>query len=174
VIGVFEFGFMGGSMASVVGEKIKRAAESAIEKRYPLVLFCSSGGARMQEGVVALMQMAKTSICVAELNKAGILYISVLTHPTTGGVMASFASLADIIMAEKGALIGFAGPRVIEQTIKQKLPQGFQRAEFLMEKGFVDMVVHRHDIKRKLAQTIGLLWDGRRQNRGVSKRVHKV
>lgn len=172
IIGIFEFEFMGGSMASVVGEKIKRATERAIKLRYPLVLFCASGGARMQEGTVALMQMAKTSICIAELHKAGILYIAVFTHPTTGGVLASFASLADIIIAEKGALIGFAGPRVIEQTIRQKLPEGFQRAEFLMEKGFVDIVVHRHHLKETLTKLIMLLWNGRRQNSSSNRRIY--
>ena len=137
-IGVMDANFMMGSMGEVVGEKITRLIETAIEKHLPVILFCASGGARMQEGMVSLMQMAKTSAVLSKLNKAGLLYISVFTDPTTGGVTASFASLGDIILAEPGALIGFAGPRVIEQTINQKLPEGFQRAEFLLEHGFVD------------------------------------
>ena len=139
VIAVMDGNFMMGSMGSVVGEKITMAIEDAIKNKLPLIMFCVSGGARMQEGIISLMQMAKTSAALAKLDEAGLLYISVLTDPTTGGVTASFASLGDIILAEPNALIGFAGPRVIEQTIKQKLPEGFQRSEFLLEHGFIDM-----------------------------------
>lgn len=149
-IGVMDANFMMGSMGEVVGEKITRLIETAIEKHLPVILFCASGGARMQEGMVSLMQMAKTSAALSKLNKAGLLYISVFTDPTTGGVTASFASLGDVILAEPGALIGFAGPRVIEQTINQKLPEGFQRAEFLLEHGFVDRIVERKDMKNEL------------------------
>ena len=148
-----------GSMGSAVGERITLAIEIAIEQKLPLILFCVSGGARMQEGIVSLMQMAKTSSALAKLDKAGLLYISVLTDPTTGGVTASFASLGDIILAEPKALIGFAGPRVIEQTIKQKLPEGFQSSEFLLEHGFVDKIVERKDMKHTLAQLIGTIGD---------------
>ena len=149
-IGVMDANFMMGSMGEVVGEKITRLIETAIEKHLPVILFCASGGARMQEGMVSLMQMAKTSAALSKLNKAGLLYISVFTDPTTGGVTPSFASLGDVILAEPGALIGFAGPRVIEQTINQKLPEGFQRAEFLLEHGFVDRIVERKDMKNEL------------------------
>lgn len=156
VICVMNPGFMMGSMGTVVGEKITRAIEKAIEKKLPLIIFSASGGARMQEGILSLMQMAKTSAALARLDESGLLYISVLTDPTTGGVTASFAMLGDIIIAEPGALIGFAGPRVIEQTIKQKLPEGFQRAEFLLEKGFIDMIVKREDMKDTLSQILRL------------------
>ena len=149
-IGVMDSNFMMGSMGSVVGEKITRLVEKAIQEKLPVILFCVSGGARMQEGIISLMQMAKTSSAIAKLDEAGLLYISVLTDPTTGGVTASFASLGDIILAEPGALIGFAGPRVIEQTIKQKLPEGFQSAEFLLEHGFIDKIVERKDMKNTL------------------------
>ena len=149
-IGAMDANFMMGSMGEVVGEKITRLIETAIEKHLPVILFCASGGARMQEGMVSLMQMAKTSAALSKLNKAGLLYISVFTDPTTGGVTASFASLGDVILAEPGALIGFAGPRVIEQTINQKLPEGFQRAEFLLEHGFVDRIVERKNMKNEL------------------------
>ena len=155
-IGVMDANFMMGSMGEVVGEKITRLIETAIEKHLPVILFCASGGARMQEGMVSLMQMAKTSAALSKLNKAGLLYISVFTDPTTGGVTASFASLGDIILAEPGALIGFAGPRVIEQTINQKLPEGFQRAEFLLEHGFVDRIVERKDMKNELCKILKL------------------
>ena len=155
-IGVMDANFMMGSMGEVVGEKITRLIETAIEKHLPVILFCASGGARMQEGIVSLMQMAKTSAVLSKLNKAGLLYISVFTDPTTGGVTASFASLGDIILAEPGALIGFAGPRVIEQTINQKLPEGFQRAEFLLEHGFVDRIVERKDMKNELCKILKL------------------
>lgn len=155
-IAVMDANFLMGSMGEVVGEKITRLIEKAIEKHLPLIIFCSFGGARMQEGMVSLMQMAKTSAALSKLNKAGLLYISVLTDPTTGGVTASFASLGDIILAEPKALIGFAGPRVIEQTINQKLPEGFQRAEFLLEHGFVDRIVERKDMKQELYKILKL------------------
>ena len=153
VIGVMDSRFLMGSMGSVVGEKITRAIEYATKRRLPLLIFSASGGARMQEGIVSLMQMAKTSNALAKHNAAGLLYISYFTHPTTGGVTASFASLGDIMLAEPKALIGFAGPRVIEQTIKQKLPEGFQRSEFLQQQGFLDQVVER----KKMRATIALL-----------------
>lgn len=149
-IGVMDGNFLMGSMGEVVGEKIVHLVDLAIEKRLPVIIFCVSGGARMQEGMISLMQMAKTSSALAKLEKAGLLYISVLTDPTTGGVTASFASLGDIILAEPGALIGFAGPRVIEQTIKEKLPEGFQRAEFLLEHGFIDRIVERKNMREEL------------------------
>ncbi len=151
IICVMEPDFMMGSMGSVVGEKITRAIEKAIEKRFPVIIFTASGGARMQEGILSLMQIAKISAALGRLGEEGLLYISVLTDPTTGGVTASFAMLGDIIIAEPGALIGFAGPRVIEQTIKQRLPEGFQRAEFLQKKGFVDKIVHRKNMKAVLS-----------------------
>ena len=156
VLGVMDGNFLMGSMGKAVGERITLAIETAIKKKLPLVMFCVSGGARMQEGIISLMQMAKTSSAIAKLNKAGLLYISVLTDPTTGGVTASFASLGDIILAEPKALIGFAGPRVIEQTIKQKLPEGFQRSEFLLEHGFIDKIVERKDMKETIAELIRL------------------
>ncbi|WP_027714665.1 acetyl-CoA carboxylase, carboxyltransferase subunit beta [Desulfuromonas sp. TF] len=151
---VFDFGFMGGSMGSVVGEKITRAIERGLEKRAPVLIFSSSGGARMQESILSLMQMAKTSAALAKLKKAGIPFISVLTDPTTGGVTASFAMLGDVNMAEPRALIGFAGPRVIEQTIRQKLPEGFQRSEYLLEHGMVDMIVRRQEMKERLSRIL--------------------
>ncbi len=156
VLGVMEPNFMMASMGSVVGEKVCRAAEQALELSCPLLICSCSGGARMQEGMVALMQMAKTSTVLAKFNQAGLLYISLLTHPTTGGVTASFASLADIILAEPGALIGFAGPRVIKQTIGQQLPPSFQRAEFLLEHGMIDHVVERTQLKTILGSLLGL------------------
>lgn len=156
VIAIMDGNFLMGSMGCVVGEKITRAIETAIEKRLPLIMFCVSGGARMQEGIISLMQMAKTSSALAKLDDAGLLYISVLTDPTTGGVTASFAVLGDIILAEPDALIGFAGPRVIEQTLKQKLPEGFQRSEFLLEHGFIDKIVTRKDMKDTLSQILKL------------------
>ena len=146
-IAVMEFNFMGGSMGSVVGEKITRAFERGLEKNIPVVVVSSSGGARMQEGILSLMQMAKTSGAVKRLNEAGIPFISVPVDPTTGGVTASFAMLGDIIVTEPNALIGFAGPRVIEQTVNQKLPKGFQRAEFLLEHGMVDVIAERKELK---------------------------
>jgi acetyl-CoA carboxylase carboxyl transferase subunit beta len=153
-VGCLDFSFLGGSMASVVGEKVSRLIEHAAEKELPLVIVSASGGARMQEGILSLMQMAKTSAAVSLYNKKALPYISILTDPTTGGVSASFAFLADIIIAEPGALIGFAGPRVIEQTVKQKLPEGFQRAEFLLEHGMIDMVVHRKNMKSALLKLL--------------------
>ena len=141
-------------MEAVVGEKIVCLVDEAIKRRLPLILFCTSGGARMQEGIVSLMQMAKTSSSLARLDDERLLYISVLTDPTTGGVTASFASLGDIILAEPGSLIGFAGPRVIEQTMIQKLPDGFQKAEFLLEHGFIDKIVERKDMKKILAKIL--------------------
>ena len=156
VLGVMDGNFLMGSMGKAVGERITLAIETAIKKELPLIMFCVSGGARMQEGIISLMQMAKTSSAIAKLDKAGLLYVSVLTDPTTGGVTASFASLGDIILAEPKALIGFAGPRVIEQTIKQKLPEGFQRSEFLLEHGFIDKIVERKDMKETIAELIRL------------------
>lgn len=153
-VGVMDFSFMGGSMGSVVGEKITRLTEWATQHHLPLVLFTASGGARMQEGVLSLMQMAKTSAALERHRSAHQLYIPILTHPTTGGVTASFAMLGDVTLAEPGAMIGFTGPRIIEQTLKQKLPDGFQTAEYLMEHGFVDLVVTRD----KLAATLSRLF----------------
>ena len=150
VICVMDSNFLMGSMGKVVGEKITYSIEKSIELSLPVIIFCASGGARMQEGIVSLMQMAKTSAAIQKLNKAGLLYISVLTDPTYGGVTASFASLGDIILAEPNAMIGFAGPRVIKQTIGEDLPEGFQTAEFLLEHGFVDKVVERKDMKDTL------------------------
>ncbi|MBI5575654.1 MAG: acetyl-CoA carboxylase carboxyltransferase subunit beta [Deltaproteobacteria bacterium] len=154
VLAVLDFEFLGGSMGCVVGEKVTAAAESALELSFPLIVFSASGGARMQEGVLSLMQMAKTSAALARLADARLPFISVLTDPTTGGVAASFAMLGDIIVSEPGALIGFAGPRVIEQTIKQKLPEGFQRAEFLLEHGMIDIIVERTRLKPTLTQLL--------------------
>ena len=154
VLAVMDGNFLMGSMGSAVGERITLAIETAVKKKLPLVIFCVSGGARMQEGMISLMQMAKTSSALTKLDKAGQLYISVLTDPTTGGVTASFASLGDIILAEPHALIGFAGPRVIEQTINQKLPEGFQSSEFLLEHGFIDKIVERKDMKSTIAKLI--------------------
>ena len=154
---VFDFSFMGGSMGSVVGEKITRSIERAMENNSALVITSSSGGARMQEGIFSLMQMAKTSSALSKLSEMKIPYISILTDPTMGGVSASFSMLGDIILAEPGALIGFAGPRVIEQIIKQKLPEGFQTAEFLLEHGLIDNVVHRKNLKSTVAQLLRVL-----------------
>jgi acetyl-CoA carboxylase carboxyl transferase subunit beta len=156
-LGIFVFEFMGGSMGSVVGEKITRVFERALERRSPAIVFSSSGGARMQEGVLSLMQMAKTSAALGRLREAGLPYISVLLHPTTGGVAASFAMLGDVILAEPKALIGFAGARVIQNTIRQRLPPGFQRAEFLLEHGFLDAIVHRRDLRTTLGRLLRLL-----------------
>lgn len=150
-LGLMDFNFIGGSMGSVVGEKVTRLFEHALDRKLPVVIVCTSGGARMQEGILSLMQMAKTSIAVAKLSEANLPYISVLTDPTTAGVMASFASLGDVIIAEPGALIGFAGPRVIQQTINQILPKDFQTAEFVREHGFIDVVVHRKEIKKTVS-----------------------
>jgi len=151
---IMDFNFMGGSMGSVVGEKITRAVERAIEKKNPFVAVTSSGGARMQEGILSLMQMAKTSAAIAKLGEAGLPYIAVLTDPTFGGVTASFAMLGDIIVAEPKSRIGFAGPGVIEQTIKQQLPPGFQRAEFLIEHGMIDMIVPRREMRATLGKVL--------------------
>ncbi|MBI3236210.1 MAG: acetyl-CoA carboxylase carboxyltransferase subunit beta [Chlamydiales bacterium] len=153
-LGILDFSFMAGSMGSVVGEKLTLIIEHAIAKKLPVVFVSASGGARMQESCLSLMQMAKTSAALAKLHEAGLPYISILTNPTTGGVTASFASLGDVILAEPDALIGFAGPRVVEQTIRQKLPPGAQRSEFLLEKGMIDCIVNRHELKEKLFQFI--------------------
>ncbi len=155
--GFFAFEFMGGSMGSVVGEKVTRVFEVALERRIPAIVFNASGGARMQEGILSLMQMAKTSAARARLRDAGLPYVSVLLHPTTGGVAASFAFLGDIIVAEPLALIGFAGPRVIKETIGQELPEGFQRAEFLLEHGMIDRIVSRLEMREQLATMLELL-----------------
>ncbi len=157
VISAMEYSFIGGSMGAVVGETIARAVDRARAGRKPLIVVAASGGARMMEGVVSLMQMAKISTALAQLDDARVPYICVLTDPTTGGVTASFAMLGDLNIAEPGALIGFAGPRVIEQTIRQKLPEGFQRAEFLLEKGFLDAVVHRRDLKAYLVRALDFM-----------------
>jgi acetyl-CoA carboxylase carboxyl transferase subunit beta len=156
VLAVMSFNFMGGSMGSVVGEKVTRALLKGAEERKPVIIYTTSGGARMQEGIFSLMQMAKTSSAVAELAKAEIPYFVVLCDPTTGGVTASFAMLADVIIAEPGALIGFAGPRVIEGTIRQKLPEGFQKAEFQQDKGFVDIIANRKEQRHLLSLLIDL------------------
>jgi len=156
IVGVMESRFMMASMGSVVGEKICRAVEEAIKRSCPLILCACSGGARMQEGMLSLMQMAKTSAVLNRFHQKGLLYISILTNPTTGGVSASFATLADIIIAEPGALVGFTGPRVIEQTLRQKLPEGFQRAEFLLEHGMIDLVIPRSELTSTLTKLVAL------------------
>ncbi len=157
VIAAFEFDFMGGSMGAAVGEALIAAAELSVLQEAPLIVLPSSGGARMQEGILSLMQMARTTVAVDKVREKGLPYIVVLTDPTTGGVTASFAMLGDVALAEPGAIIGFAGSRVIEQTIREKLPEGFQRSEYLMEHGMVDMVVPRHELRAKLIQLLGLL-----------------
>jgi len=157
VVSAMEYSFIGGSMGAVVGETIARAVDRARLGKMPLIVVAASGGARMMEGVVSLMQMAKVSTALAQLDEAKVPYICVLTDPTTGGVTASFAMLGDLNIAEPGALIGFAGPRVIEQTIRQKLPEGFQRSEFLLEKGFLDAVVHRKDLKGYLIRALNFM-----------------
>jgi len=157
VVSAMEYGFIGGSMGAVVGETIARAVDRARLGRMPLIVVAASGGARMMEGIVSLMQMAKISTALAQLDDVRVPYICVLTDPTTGGVTASFAMLGDLNIAEPGALIGFAGPRVIEQTIRQKLPEGFQRSEFLLEKGFLDAVVHRRDLKAYLVRALDFM-----------------
>jgi acetyl-CoA carboxylase carboxyl transferase subunit beta len=154
IVSAMEYSFIGGSMGAVVGEAITRAIEQATDSKQPIIIISASGGARMMEGVVSLMQLAKISAALARLDEARVPYISVLTDPTTGGVTASFAMLGDLNIAEPGALIGFAGPRVIEQTIRQKLPQGFQRAEFLLEHGMLDAVVHRKQLKPYIARAL--------------------
>jgi acetyl-CoA carboxylase carboxyl transferase subunit beta len=166
----FEFKFMGGSMGSVVGEKFARAGQESLRLKAPLVCFSATGGARMQEGLLSLMQMAKTSAVLGRLAEEGIPYISILTHPTTGGVSASLGMLGDINIAEPGALIGFAGPRVIEQTVREKLPEGFQRSEFLLEKGAIDMIVDRRNLRDEVIALLGLLTSGK-QPRPVSGEV---
>jgi acetyl-CoA carboxylase carboxyl transferase subunit beta len=157
-LSVFDFSFMGGSMGSVVGEKITRSIERGIEKGTPVIVISASGGARMQESILSLMQMAKTSAALARLKALGLPFISILTDPTTGGVTASFSMLGDVNIAEPKALIGFAGPRVIEQTIRQKLPEGFQRAEYLLDHGMVDIIAYRKDMKPTLARILGMLY----------------
>ncbi len=157
VAAAFEFGFMAGSMGSVVGERFVRAVQIALNEHIPLLCFSASGGARMQEALVSLMQMAKTSAALTRLAEHGIPYISVMTHPTTGGVSASLAMLVDINIAEPKALIGFAGPRVIEQTVREKLPEGFQRSEFLLEHGVIDLIVDRRELRDRLAQLLAML-----------------
>lgn len=157
IISAMEYGFIGGSMGSVVGEMICRAIEQALAGRQPLIIITASGGARMMEGVLSLMQLAKISAALARLDEAKVPYISVLTDPTTGGVTASFAMLGDLNIAEPGALIGFAGPRVIEQTIRQKLPPGFQRSEFLLEHGMLDAVVHRKELKAYISRALDFM-----------------
>ncbi|MDO8332712.1 MAG: acetyl-CoA carboxylase, carboxyltransferase subunit beta [Pseudomonas sp.] len=154
VVCAFEFGFMGGSMGAIVGERFVRAANVALEKGCPLVCFAASGGARMQEALISLMQMAKTSAVLARLREEGVPFISVLTDPVYGGVSASLAMLGDVIVAEPRALIGFAGPRVIEQTVREKLPEGFQRSEFLLEHGAIDMIIHREELRPRLARIL--------------------
>jgi len=156
-VGAFAFEFMGGSMGSVVGEKVARLFDRATERTIPALVFSSSGGARMQEGIFSLMQMAKTSAAIHRFRAVRKPFVSVLLHPTTGGVAASFAWLGDVVVAEPKALIGFAGPRVIEQTIREKLPPGFQRSEFLLEHGMIDAIVPRHELRDRLAQLLGLL-----------------
>ena len=157
IAAAFEFNFMGGSMGSVVGERFARAVEACADEKMPFVCFTASGGARMQEGLLSLMQMAKTTSCLHQLSKSRLPFISILTDPTMGGVSASFAMLGDVVIGEPGALIGFAGPRVIEQTVRETLPEGFQRAEFLLEKGAIDMIVDRRQMRAKVAQLVTLL-----------------
>lgn len=166
IMGIMDFSFLGGSMGSVVGEKVSRAADVALKEQKPFIIISASGGARMHEGILSLMQMAKTSAKLALLAEANIPYISILTHPTTGGTTASYAMLGDVHIAEPGALIGFAGPRVIKQTIGQDLPDGFQRSEFLLEHGFVDVIIYRHEIKSRLA---GMLRFFQHQNNTIFK-----
>ncbi|HXY05248.1 MAG TPA: acetyl-CoA carboxylase, carboxyltransferase subunit beta [Burkholderiaceae bacterium] len=157
VVAAFEFEFMAGSMGSVVGERFVRGAQVAIEQKVPMVCITSTGGARMQEGLLSLMQMAKTTAMVARLGQLGLPFVSILCHPTTGGVSASFAFMGDVVIAEPKALVGFAGPRVIEQTVREKLPEGFQRSEFLLQKGAVDMIVDRREMRDELARLLALL-----------------
>jgi acetyl-CoA carboxylase carboxyl transferase subunit beta len=160
ILAAMEYGFIGGSMGAVVGEKITRAVERATAERRPLIVVSASGGARMMEGVISLMQMAKISAALARMDEAKVPYISVLTDPTTGGVTASYALLGDLNIAEPGALIGFAGPRVIEQTIRQKLPEGFQRSEFLLQHGMLDAVVPRKELKPYIARALAFMGNG--------------
>ena len=167
-LGVLDFSFMGGSMGSVVGERLTCLIEQATEMKLPVVIVSASGGARMQESILSLMQMVKTSQALAKLSEAGLPYISILTNPTTGGVTASFASLGDVIIAEPDALIGFAGPRVVEQTIGQKLPPGAQRSEFLLEKGMIDCIVTRHELKETLSLLLTFLTGNDREYQKIS------
>ncbi len=162
VAAVQDFSFLGGSLGRAAGEAVITGLREAISRKTPFIMFAASGGARMQEGILSLMQMPRTTVAVQQLKEAGLPYIVVLTHPTTGGVTASYAMLGDIQIAEPGALIGFAGPRVIEQTIREKLPEGFQRSEYLLEHGMVDMVTHRHKLRESLSRICGLLMDARR------------
>jgi len=172
VLSVMEYGFIGGSMGSVVGETIARAVDRALAARVPLIIVSASGGARMMEGIASLMQLAKVSVGLGKMDDERIPYISLMTDPTTGGVTASFAMLGDLNIAEPGALIGFAGPRVIEQTIRQKLPEGFQRSEFLLEHGFLDAVVPRKELKGYIAQALGWMGtDGKLASQQVSESV---
>ena len=157
VVAVFEFEFMGGSMGSVLGERFVRGVQNAVEQKMPFICITASGGARMQEGLFSLMQMAKTTAALTKLSEAGQPFISILTDPTMGGVSASFAFVGDVVIAEPNALIGFAGPRVIEQTVREKLPEGFQRSEFLLDKGAVDMIVDRRELRDQVARTLALL-----------------
>jgi len=157
VVAAFEFEFMAGSMGSVVGERFVRGAQVALEQKTPLICITSTGGARMQEGLLSLLQMAKTTAMVARLGQVGLPFVSVLCHPTTGGVSASFAFMGDVVIAEPKALIGFAGPRVIEQTVREKLPEGFQRSEFLLQKGAIDMIIDRRELRDELARLLALL-----------------
>ncbi len=173
-IGVMDFAYMGGSMGSVVGEKVTRLVEFAIEKKMPVIIVSSSGGARMQESTLSLMQMAKTSAALGRLRRKGLPYISVLTNPTTGGTTASFASLGDVIIAEPKALIGFAGPRVIQQTIKQDLPDGFQRSEFLLEHGLIDMIVDRKDVRSTLSYMIKFFLSNKKKDSSVKSGKKKI
>lgn len=174
IVAVQNFKFMGGSMGTALGEAMLKAAEEAVAKRAPLIVFTASGGARMQEGILSLMQMPRTTIAVQMMKEAGLPYIVVLTNPTTGGVTASYAMLGDVNFAEPGALIGFAGARVIEQTIREKLPEGFQRAEFLMEKGMVDLVVHRHEMRETIARVLRVLMNERRQAKTTKEPAKRV
>jgi acetyl-CoA carboxylase carboxyl transferase subunit beta len=157
VIGVQDFDFMGGSLGMAAGEAVIKGLETAVQKSTPFIMFAASGGARMQEGILSLMQLPRTTVAVQALRRAGLPYIVVLTHPTTGGVTASYGMLGDVHLAEPGALIGFAGPRVIEQTVREKLPEGFQRAEFLMEKGAIDMIVDRRQLRETIARQLAML-----------------
>ena len=161
IVGVQDFAFMGGSMGLAVGAAFVAGVEAAIADKCPYIIFTAAGGARMQEGILSLMQMPKTTVAIARLREAGLPYIVVMTDPTTGGVTASYAMLGDIQIAEPGALIGFAGQRVIESTIREKLPEGFQRAEYLLDHGMLDMVVHRHQLRAELARVIGYLCPGK-------------
>lgn len=171
VVGAFEFAFMGGSMGSVVGERFVRAVNTSLEKNIPFVCFAASGGARMQEALFSLMQMAKTAAALTRLGKKGIPFISVLTDPTMGGVSASFAMLGDVIIAEPNALIGFAGPRVIEQTVREVLPEGFQRSEFLVDHGAIDMIVPRKEMRDRIFNTLTML--GAKQNENTASKPEK-